>query len=75
MRDIIEISLPTLAVLVGILLNRNDANRLEARIASSEARLDARITALESRFHADIMLVIGKLTELEARITRIEAAR
>ena len=64
--------LPTVTVLVGILLNRNDYNKLDARLSSELARLDSRITALENRFHSDMMLVIGKLTELEVRVARLE---
>ena len=75
--------LPTVTVLVGILLGRNDYNKLDARLSSELSKLDARIsseigrldsrmTALENRFHSDIMQVIGKLTELESRVARLE---
>ena len=83
LRDLLAIALPTLTVLVGILLNRSDAsrldgrisgleNRLDSRISGLEGRLDGRITGLESRLHADMMQVIGKLTELEMRVARLE---
>lgn len=65
-------ALPTISVLIGILLNRSDYNKLDARLSSEIAKLDVRISALESRFHADMMLVIGKLTELEVRVARLE---
>ena len=58
-RDLLAIGLPTLTILVGILLNRNDACRLDARISALENRLDGRITGLESRLHARMMQVIG----------------
>ncbi len=85
-QTLLTIFLPTLMVLVGILLNRNDTNRLDARISQMEARIDSRmnsidskmdgrITALESRFHSDMSLVIGKLTELEVRVARLEEQR
>ncbi len=72
-----------LTVLVGILLNRNDyskldgrltavADRLDARIGGVENRLDGRMTALESRFHADMLMLIGKVTELDVRVTKLE---
>lgn len=70
--DIIAAVLPTLAVLTGILLNRNDYSKLDARLSTEIGRLDSRITALENRFHSDMMLVIGKLTELEVRVARLE---
>ena len=81
-QTLLTIFIPTLMVLVGILLNRSDANRLDARISQMEARIDsrmsstdARITALENRFHSDMSLVIGKLTELEVRVARLEEQR
>jgi len=97
LQTLLTIFIPTLTVLVGILLNRNDSARIDARISSLENRLDGRITgieskleakigaqesrldgrigALESRLHADIMQVIGKLTELAVRLSRQEQAR
>ncbi len=85
-QTLLTIFIPTLMVLVGILLNRNDTNRLDSRISQMESRLDGRIsalenkidgriTALESRFHSDMMVVIGKLTELEVRVARLEGER
>ena len=59
-------------VLVGILLNRNDSSRIDGRISSLDNRLDGRISGLESRLHSDMMQVIGKLTELEVRVARLE---
>jgi hypothetical protein len=83
---LLAILIPTLTVLVGILLNRNDfsklegrlsavENRLDARIGGVESRLDSRMNGLESRFHTDMLMVIGKLTELEIRVARAESER
>jgi len=47
-------------------------SKLDGRINSVKTELDARITGLENRLHADMMQVIGKLTELEVRATRLE---
>jgi len=71
-QTLLTIFIPTLMVLVGILLNRNDSARIDGRISSLENRLDGRISALESRLHGDMMQVIGKLTELEVRVARLE---
>ncbi len=77
--DIIAAVLPTLAVLTGIPLNRNDYSKLDGRLSSIEGRLDNRISALDgkigtldARFHTDMLLVIGKLTELDVRVARLE---
>jgi BMFP domain-containing protein YqiC len=74
-QTLLTIFIPTLTVLVGILLNRSDYSKLDARMSSMEARLDGRMTALEGRFHADMMMVIGKLTELEVRVAKLETQR
>ena len=81
--DIIAAVLPTLAVLTGILLNRNDYSKLDARLSSEIGkldgrlgteinRLDGRLNGIENRLHSDMMQVIGKLTELEVRVARLE---
>lgn len=62
---VIPATVPTLAVLVGILLNQNGINRLDLRIDRLEARVDAlsaRLSALESRFHEDILMLVGRDT-------------
>ena len=73
-QTLLTIFIPTLAVLIGILLNRNDYSKLDARMSSMENRLDGRMNALEGRFHNDMMMIIGKLTELEVRVARLEGA-
>ena len=70
---IFTIGIPTLAVLVGILLNRNDANRLDARITGVEQNLRAEIAAGRKQAHDDIMTLIGIAREHETRITRLES--
>ncbi len=72
---LLTIFIPTLTVLVGILLNRTDFSKLESRLSAVDNRLDSRMNALESRFHADMLMVIGKLTELEVRVSRVEGER
>jgi hypothetical protein len=67
--------IPTFAVLIGILLNKNESAKLDQRMSQVESRLDARMSGLESRFHADMMMVIGKLTELEVRVAKLETQR
>ena len=71
----LAILIPTLTVLVGILLNRSEYSKLDSRMSAMEGRLDARMTAMESRFHADMLMVIGKLRELEVRVARVEGER
>ena len=68
----LAVALPTITAPVGIVLSQSNYSKLQARLAQVESRLDALIRALEQRFHAGIMQVIGKLTELEVRVTRLE---
>lgn len=81
-QTLLTIFIPTLMVLVGILVNRNDSSRIDGRISSLKNRpdgrisglegsLEGRINSLESRLHADMMQVIGKLTELVG-VARLE---
>lgn len=99
-------ALPTITVLVAILLNRNDSNRLDARITSMEQGLRSEISgvrsdlraelhgeigglrsdvrseissirgelvALREQFHNDVLMLVGRDKEQDARITRLEA--
>jgi len=69
---ILTIAIPTLAVLVGILLYRNDANRLDARITSVGHNLLAETSALRIQTHHDLMAMVGASNELDKRIARLE---
>jgi len=73
------IGMPTLAVLVGILVNvsqfagmNSRFNALEARfdgrMTSMETRLDARMSSLEAKFD----ILVGKVIEVDNRLTRVE---
>ena len=72
---LLAILIPTFTVLVGILLNRSDTSKLDARLSGMEGRLDARMNALEARFHADMLMLIGKTTELDVRVARLEQGK
>ena len=60
---LLAVLIPTFTVLVGILLNKSDNSKLDARLSGMESRLDARMNSLESRFHADMLMLIGKVTQ------------
>ncbi len=87
MHDVLTIGVPTLAVLLGILLNRYDygrldtklesrlsafENRMEARLSSGESRMESRLSGVENRLHSDVMLFVGKVENLERRVTQVE---
>jgi hypothetical protein len=76
---VIPATIPTLAVLVGILLNQNGLSRLEARMTAMENRLDRRIdtlateiVALRKQLHDDIVMLIGRDTDKAERLARLE---
>jgi hypothetical protein len=75
----IPATIPTLAVLVGILLNLNGLNRLEARIhsldarvTSLEAKVDTRIDTLSRQLSEGILMLMGRDTDKAERIARLE---
>jgi len=51
---VLTITIPTFVVLVGILLNRQDYQRLM------------------QQFHQDMMLIMGRLSDLDGRLSRVE---
>jgi division protein CdvB (Snf7/Vps24/ESCRT-III family) len=76
---VIPATIPTLAVLVGILLNQNSANRLDAKIDRLEARLNDRIDHLEARIDTlskqlndAILMLMGRDTDKSERLARLE---
>jgi len=62
------IGLPTLAVLVGILVNGILIQQLSARMTSLENSVNSRISSLETRLET----LIGKVIEIYNRLTRVE---
>jgi hypothetical protein len=79
----LTIGIPTLAVLIGILMNTVSSIAINARLNSQDARfssLETRISNLETRFDARFNslevkfdTLIGKVIDLDNRVTRIEA--
>ena len=71
--------MPTLMVLVGILLNQRAIDRLDGRISALETSLRGEINslrgemnALRSQFHSDILMLMGRDTDKDARLSRLE---
>ena len=66
--------MPTIAVLAGMLVNSNQINTMngrlaaiESRMAQMESRLDSRSSSLEAKFD----LLTGKAIEMGNRLTRL----
>jgi hypothetical protein len=60
--------LPTIAVLIGILLNAVLYSSLGTSLNACMSSLENRMTGLEAKFD----LLIGKLVELDNRLTRLD---
>ena len=61
----LSIGIPTFAVLIGILLNGFLYNSLNSRISSLETRMLSLETTMTARFD----LLMGKLMELDTRLS------
>ena len=64
----LALSIPSFVALVGILVNVAFFVHLGNRIDRVEGRLDSRIDRLEGKFD----LLIGKVIEIDNRLTRVE---
>ena len=67
--------LPTLMVLVGILLNKNDINQVRSSISEVRGEMGAirvEINALRTQFHSDIQMLTGLYHYVDKRVSRLE---
>jgi chaperonin cofactor prefoldin len=80
---LLTITVPTFVVLIGILLNRHDYNRLNDKLDGSIERLNGKLDgsierlntkfdALQRQMHEDMMLIMGRLNDLDSRLSRVE---
>ena len=75
----LTIGIPTLAILVGILINTSALASLTGTMNSRFASLEARMTAMETRLdgrisslEAKLDILVGKVIEMDNRLTRLE---
>jgi hypothetical protein len=67
---------PTLAVLLGILMNGIQQNTTNTHLNHIESRVDARFNSVDARFNnleVKFDTLIGKVIDVDNRVTRIEA--
>ncbi len=79
---LIPTAFPTLMVLVAILLNQKGLDKLEVSLGARIDRLDRRMDGLEGRFekmrdqhHGDMMMIMGRDNDRDARISKLEGKR
>jgi hypothetical protein len=68
----LSIGIPTFAVLIGILLNGFLYNALNTGMNSRLASFEARMLSLETTMTARFDLLMGKLMELDTRLSVLE---
>jgi hypothetical protein len=72
--EILAIGLPTLSVLVGILLNRSDTNRLDARITTEMSTLKASFTADIREIRSDLAAIRNDQREFYRSLVNTSSA-
>jgi hypothetical protein len=72
--SIVAASLPTLAVLVGILINRSDANRLGSEIKDTRNSLRAEMTAGFDKVDKRLVVIESDMREFYAVQARHDEA-
>jgi hypothetical protein len=68
----ITIGIPTLAVLIGILLNGFLYNAINTGLNSRMGILESRMLSLETTMTACFDLLMGKLMEMDSRLSVLE---
>jgi hypothetical protein len=58
---------PTLMVLVGILLNRNDINRLDGRITALEGSLSGEMSALATSLRGEMAAIRSEMVAIRTQ--------
>ncbi len=71
--------LPALMVLVGILLNKSDINRLDAQMGKLNDTMDAmrdslngKMDAMKDSLHGDILMLVQRDGDKDTRLMRLE---
>jgi hypothetical protein len=69
------VAIPTMMVFAGILMNRQDFNRLDAKITGVDAKFDKRFDGLAGQLHSDMMMIHSIVRDFEGRISKLEPRR
>ncbi len=75
MHDIVIVGIPLVAILAGILFNRNDTKELRSELHSLRSEMTSAFNKVDSRFesiHADLRQFYHLTGKLEGRIEAIE---
>jgi hypothetical protein len=71
----LTVGLPSIAVLIGMLINGGMIMALSGRMSSIESRmaaLETRFQNVENKFDTRFDLLMGKVFEIDNRLTRVE---
>jgi hypothetical protein len=69
MHDVIVVGIPLLAIMAGILMNRQDVNLLRGEIGGLRSELHSEVGSLRSELHSEIG---GLRSEMNARFDSIQ---
>ncbi len=73
---ILSASVPTLAIVLSILLNRSDYHKLDAKIDAKidklDAKIDDRIDSVRAQQHADMLRLYELFGDHAERLARLE---
>jgi hypothetical protein len=62
-------------VLVGILVNKNDINRLDtqmSRLNDQMSKLNDKVDAMKDSFHNDVIMLLQRDADKDTRLARLE---
>lgn len=64
--------IPAVLVGFGILINKNDSNRLAGEIATLRTRMESRFDALTKELHDSVVMLVNISNDLDKRVSRLE---
>jgi hypothetical protein len=67
MHDLLVVAIPTIAVLFGILLNRQDATSIRSELKSEIGQLRSEMIALRDSIHRDMISFHERVATVEAK--------
>lgn len=71
-QTILTVGMPTLAVLVGILVNNSRLGDLKSYMESRFAEIDRRFESERRVNDVHFKMILGKIEDVDARLTRLE---
>jgi hypothetical protein len=71
-QTVLTVSVPTLAVLIGILVNNSRLSDTNKRIDDLRSAIDSRFSAEARVNEANFKMLLGKIEDVDTRLSRLE---